>query len=1453
MLLLLRGPASLDPHSPPHTLVRIHAGQPHDHFPIPPLIYFTHSLCSTLSAEERKRNSFGVEFVFEYDPTAADTVPSSMPGVFPPIHACGSRAYVLRMPSLPALSSNSTAALAAGAKVAKGIALTPLADTPAGAPDADAAATADGSGGVVPPPATAAAAAATESSEVGAHGSAAGGVSGEADVRIPVTRATMHNAAALFSARPRPGCVVPAAGYPTLHTLSFTPQLEAVSMNVFGMASKKDSLVLAVGGEGRKRKRRQGGDDDDGDADDEEEDDEDDGVFLAAAGAFGDNNGSSSDVPVETEGSDSEPSPLGGKRLAALPGVAHRRPLLLRAHVPSFSTAYAEGTTVAALRSGTPPREDFLSTWLAEQQQRGNSGGGGPPTARAIASSLLGRVLYVEWPHLREALITGVSDAVDEAEWTGDAANAHGHAPDPRDISVRPHSPDDAIEWSKAARGIENDLLAGRRALGLAGIRIGAVHVIVTARKLVGMRRDPASGSLSRVWAAPRSFGEVRVVPDLVLAANPAPDPRFAESGPLSPAQRFPVGTTVVCLRGLGRGCLATVTGHHSHASLSSSSPRLTLDLSVEVAVPEPPFGHSIASTIKDTYFDSRRTCDALGLTPGVLGRITGSVIVNPGKIDLGLNLKVRRTLYLPGYVRSMSAEARAPAWCAGGEESRAIAASHGSGGNGGGGGGPSGPWEYTERAMHLIAAYQRAFPLVFALLESQPDEPFYESRSFPGKLETVTRVATWLQQLDTYKRPLVPLSTQFMCGPAIAAAEKAADTFNAQMLKRAGGVKPTTTTPRTDVSPADVFCPEVFAYAVGSIGEGAGTALVTTNVDGGACIPLLGDRITNLSYRQAPLGVRGTVVAVHTGSGFVEVVFDAEFIGGSTLGGLCSNGRGALVPWSSLLCLSRTPEQSSAAAASSSPSAAARSSPGGGQADDGGDDDELARLMTGPRGKRGVVGGGGKGASPAGAVRTPALVTPTGILSRSPAGGGGGGGGSPAVVRKPAQQPQATAAPFPDAAGQSLAAGRNVSVRKAATTPTRPMGVPAAASPARQPVAPPQQRQAHAPPAAAPHGAEDTAPDLSRIASQVDFYFGDANLVRDAFLRERVESDPKHEGWVDVSLLSSFPRLVALAGGNSSLIAVAVAQCSKMLVVSSDRKYIRRVVPWAPAAAAAAGTAAARPIVVAPSSSPAGARPSSVADLFAAAAASAAAGQASPSVSTHAGGAGVSGGGGAPHTASGVRVEKASSLAHARPVAAGPLVPVAASLAPAPAVTSSAKDVVVTHWRQLMASTAAGGGQQQQQPLPSSAAAVTVAPVQSAHVSSSAATTAPKEAEASGSHFAALLSNLRLKHAAASAKIATAVATAPPQQQQQQSHAPLPHQHQHRHHHHVHQSPQPPRSTSSAVPDVPTPVAVGAPAEVTAEIASQKRPGLLMPAALLTKKVAPAPAPAPAPSSSQQ
>ena len=67
----------------------------------------------------------------------------------------------------------------------------------------------------------------------------------------------------------------------------------------------------------------------------------------------------------------------------------------------------------------------------------------------------------------------------------------------------------------------------------------------------------------------------------------------------------------------------------------------------------EPPFGHLIAESIGEDYFSSRDCCRSLMISPSVLGKIVGMILVEPGRMDFGLNLKRNGQYQLLGYVRS--------------------------------------------------------------------------------------------------------------------------------------------------------------------------------------------------------------------------------------------------------------------------------------------------------------------------------------------------------------------------------------------------------------------------------------------------------------------------------------------------------------------------------------------------------------------------------------------------------------------------------------------------------------------------------------------------------------------------------------------------------------------------------------------------------------------------------
>ena len=222
------------------------------------------------------------------------------------------------------------------------------------------------------------------------------GPGGVADVDLVVCEDSLARCDAHYSARPRPGCVVPAPGFPTLHSLAFSPVLTNISLNIFGFASKKDSLIVAVGS-GRRREHMYGLSDSACGSDD------DDDPFLANAGA------AAAFVAFESErgGADAHgfhARAPDGRRASDAAALPRPRDALVPPHRAEFRPAslYCAGTTVHGgptyALSEAGPRA-VVEAFSAARR----------PSAQAFAP-LLGQVVFVEWPHLREALVVGVDE-----------------------------------------------------------------------------------------------------------------------------------------------------------------------------------------------------------------------------------------------------------------------------------------------------------------------------------------------------------------------------------------------------------------------------------------------------------------------------------------------------------------------------------------------------------------------------------------------------------------------------------------------------------------------------------------------------------------------------------------------------------------------------------------------------------------------------------------------------------------------------------------------------------------------------------------------------------------------------------------------------------------------------------------------------------------------------------
>ena len=458
-------------------------------------------------------------------------------------------------------------------------------------------------------------------------------------------------------------------------------------------------------------------------------------------------------------------------------------------------------------------------------------------------------------------------------------------------LKTRKHTRPEVERWNSVSETMKEQYLAGASYPGSGGVNIGDVQIRLKVVPLQGMKTSPVDGSSKKLFGKE----EADVPLQVALSQTPAPDPRFIERGPMTLKDRFPAKCRVVLTKGKYRGCLGTVLTTVDNDKVG---------VKVEVIPPEPPFGLAIARSVQESYISAADAAKVLRMNPGVFGKVTGSLFFSPGKYDLGLNLKYRDKRCVLGYTRvkkDPSSQRKkkkddAKAWsagdtvlvvgskrmsttdepdaAAGGEKQRVF-------------------WEYTPKAVRLVASYKNAFPHLFAALAKAPEERSYDAKRVfgPKGEEMCAKVLEWLKGTETASMPRLPHTTDAMPVAAVHAAQRAAD-VRTSTLEKDGAVKE-----------SNVKVPASAVYRESST---AATDVLLASEHSVSAPPELGDRVANLCANGVPFGARGTVVAVHDPSeGCVEVVMDEEFIGGSTLQGTCANFRGKLCVWNHLLKIS--------------------------------------------------------------------------------------------------------------------------------------------------------------------------------------------------------------------------------------------------------------------------------------------------------------------------------------------------------------------------------------------------------------------------------------------------------------------------------------------------------------------------------------------------------------------
>ncbi|KAF1781193.1 5'-3' exoribonuclease [Phytophthora cactorum] len=489
---------------------------------------------------------------------------------------------------------------------------------------------------------------------------------------------------------------------------------------------------------------------------------------------------------------------------------------------PSLYTVSLESTRIASVGLNCFGMSSRKSSLILQLPASGKLNDSDNATADEInPRELLGTTVLANWPNLHEVLVVGINRGCLHAVWTRReermgilCADGGGQVVVwPRHSWQRRYRPGQDWNYDSAT------CLAASR-----------------------MVSNPLTGAIEKKFGDTEAF----VPAQLTVRNRKLLDARFEETDTLPLNERFPVDSKALITRGQWLGCTAIVR--------SQDEEQHAVTVHVNTIDQEPPFGYVIAQKITDRYFPGYLVAQKLGISASTLGLITGSVIIKPIGADIGLNIRYRKELLLPGYCRLVN---------------RDNSTSN------------------SGDDANLIASYQKEFPDVVRNLSRLPFATTYQGKDVFG-IDDVERVEVkaeavkqWIEQQRlgaSEHSKHIPITSEYIALNAVRAMEAAGTLRTKERAKAAEEQRraPVVAT----VSAADLFRPN----------------------------PLVNQDLTGQERAWSAVGHRGTVVATHVSSRCVEVLFDESFTGGETLYGTTSLDRGKIVAWNNLLCVSVPP-----------------------------------------------------------------------------------------------------------------------------------------------------------------------------------------------------------------------------------------------------------------------------------------------------------------------------------------------------------------------------------------------------------------------------------------------------------------------------------------------------------------------------------------------------------------
>ncbi|XP_053529543.1 5'-3' exoribonuclease 1 [Ictalurus punctatus] len=486
--------------------------------------------------------------------------------------------------------------------------------------------------------------------------------------------------------------------------------------------------------------------------------------------------------------------------------------------------------------------ENMMLEILAGQQ--------GEPVLEDVAALVLGKSVFVNWPHLEEACVVAVSDGEAKffLEEAGGVLKPYEDTPPP--VKVVYLSDKEQKDWVKEVQGITEHHSKRK------GVVINETSMLLYARLLTGRKyviSPTGQVRLEKQWAKQiLPFAYQTIVKD--IKAFDSSSSRFKTLEEL-----FPVSTTVFMVGNPYYGAMGEVQ--------DSSDVLVEGRVRVVFTVPcEPHLDALIQNQHKYSikYSPGYVLASRLGITSYLVSRFSGSIFIGRGskknphgeqRANVGLNLKFnKKNEEVPGYTKRTEKE-----------------------------------WLYSAGVEELLAEYLERFSEVFDYVSrNSHDDLFYEDDIWPGDdengAEKVQEITAWLKMHPVSSSSRASCDLQILDGGIVGKIEEELEKAKAKKSNKKV---------RVTVKPHLLFRPLEQQHGVVP--------------DPDADYHLF-DRVINVRENfSVPLGLRGTIIGIkgaeREAEVLYEVLFDEEFAGGLTI--RCSPGRGYRLPPCALINLS--------------------------------------------------------------------------------------------------------------------------------------------------------------------------------------------------------------------------------------------------------------------------------------------------------------------------------------------------------------------------------------------------------------------------------------------------------------------------------------------------------------------------------------------------------------------